>query len=58
MAAMGYNQMKYSFVINFLWGVATSAPQAEGQLPWGGKGPSIWDVFSHIFQSLNDCPYK
>lgn len=31
----------------FLWGVATAAYQVEGAVAEGGRGPSIWDSFSH-----------
>jgi beta-glucosidase len=30
-----------------LWGVATSAYQVEGAVHEAGRGPSIWDTFSH-----------
>jgi beta-glucosidase len=32
---------------DFLWGAATSAYQIEGAVDQGGRGPSIWDTFSH-----------
>lgn len=31
----------------FLWGCATAAYQVEGGAKEGGRGPSIWDTFSH-----------
>ncbi len=36
------------FPDDFLWGVATAAYQVEGAWNEGGRGPSIWDTFSHI----------
>lgn len=35
------------FPADFLWGVATAAYQVEGAWNEGGRGPSIWDTFSH-----------
>ena len=35
------------FPTDFVWGVATAAYQVEGAANEGGRGPSIWDTFSH-----------
>src|ERR1700722_15676372 len=35
------------FPANFLWGCATAAYQIEGAANEDGRGPSIWDTFSH-----------
>jgi beta-glucosidase len=35
------------FPSGFLWGCATAAYQIEGAVQEGGRGPSVWDVFSH-----------
>jgi beta-glucosidase len=35
------------FPEGFKWGCATAAYQIEGGAKDGGRGPSVWDVFSH-----------
>jgi len=36
------------FPKGFLWGSATASYQVEGAVNEDGRGPSIWDTFSHI----------
>ncbi|HTQ11915.1 MAG TPA: GH1 family beta-glucosidase, partial [Fimbriimonadaceae bacterium] len=36
-----------SFRDSFVWGVSTASYQIEGAAFEGGKGPSVWDMFSH-----------
>lgn len=38
----------YKFPDAFRWGCATAAYQVEGATTADGRGPSIWDTFSHI----------
>ena len=35
------------FPKDFLWATATSSYQIEGAPNLDGKGPSVWDSFSH-----------
>ena len=42
------------FPKNFVWGAATAAYQVEGAAFEDGKGPSIWDVFSHVPGNTED----
>jgi len=36
-----------AFPPDFLWGASTASYQIEGAVDEGGRGPSIWDTFSH-----------
>jgi len=38
---------KLTFPQDFIWGAATASYQIEGAAETDGKGPSIWDTFSH-----------
>lgn len=41
------DRSEISFPDGFLWGAATASYQIEGAAHEGGRGPSIWDDFSH-----------
>ncbi|MEI8081088.1 MAG: family 1 glycosylhydrolase, partial [Actinomycetes bacterium] len=43
---------------NFVWGTATAAFQIEGSPTADGKGPSIWDTFSHRRDRRGKTPIK
>ena len=45
---------EYVFPKNFLFGVATSAPQVEGAAAEDGRGPSIWDEFAKLPGKIYD----
>jgi beta-glucosidase len=40
-------QRTHPFPDGFLWGAATAAYQIEGAVRNEGRGPSVWDTFSH-----------
>jgi beta-glucosidase len=43
-----------SFPKGFLWGSATASYQVEGAVNEDGRGPSIWDTFSHTLGKTNN----
>ena len=43
-----------TFPPDFLWGAATSAYQIEGAVHEDGRGPSIWDQFTHLKGKIID----
>ncbi len=46
-AAAGDASASRTFPPGFLWGTATAAYQVEGAATEDGRGPSVWDTFSH-----------
>ncbi len=42
-----------AFPADFLWGSATASYQVEGAVHEGGRGPTIWDTFSHTPGKVN-----
>ncbi|KAJ2956490.1 hypothetical protein NQZ79_g7673 [Umbelopsis isabellina] len=45
-----YEETKHlQFPKNFKYGVSSSAPQSEGAVKEGGRGPTIWDYIPHLF---------
>jgi len=42
------------FPQGFLWGSATASYQVEGAVKEDGRGPSIWDTFSHTAGKTNN----
>jgi beta-glucosidase len=43
-----------AFPAGFRWGVATASYQIEGAVAEDGRGPSIWDTFSHTPGRIED----
>ncbi|MGC9670436.1 GH1 family beta-glucosidase [Planosporangium sp. 12N6] len=48
------NQPLPEFPADFRWGVSTSSYQIEGAATEDGRGPSIWDTFSHAGGHIGD----
>ena len=46
-AAVPQRGAERPFPNDFLWGTATASYQVEGAVKEDGRGPSIWDTFSH-----------
>ncbi|WP_316395288.1 GH1 family beta-glucosidase [Bradyrhizobium sp. 33ap4] len=43
-----------NFPTGFVWGTATSSYQVEGAVNEDGRGPSIWDTFTHTSGKIED----
>src|SRR4051794_20098503 len=43
-----------AFPSDFRWGVSTASYQIEGAVNEDGRGPSIWDTFSHEPDRIGD----
>ena len=52
--AAGTTDSVVAFPKGFLWGCSTSAYQIEGAVGADGRGPSVWDRFSHAYGRVAD----
>ena len=50
----GKSPAAHAFPKGFLWGSATASYQVEGAVNEDGRGPSIWDTFSHLPGKTNN----
>ncbi|KAK1553187.1 hypothetical protein Q3G72_030370 [Acer saccharum] len=48
------NISRASFPKGFVFGTASSAFQYEGAVKVDGRGPTVWDIFSHTFGKIVD----
>jgi beta-glucosidase len=48
------SRIALNFPKGFLWGSATASYQVEGAVKDDGRGPSIWDTFSHVPGNTNN----
>ena len=46
-SAVGQGSLSRTFPPGFVWGSATASYQVEGAFREDGRGPSVWDTFSH-----------
>ena len=46
--------MRIEFPDDFVWGASTASYQVEGAAQEDGRGPSIWDTFSHTPGKVQD----
>src|SRR5258706_16080662 len=48
------SRVRGMFPRDFRWGTSTAAYQIEGAATEDGRGPSIWDTFSHQPDRISD----
>ena len=47
--------MDIIFPNQFIWGTSTAAYQIEGAAALEGKGPSVWDTFTHTQGKIHNA---